>query len=82
MIRLKNIRKIENYIECDFVPEDSKQFGHVVVNLGAEDLFGAIKYTLPRGYEWCKNHAIHAAKVLIKLADAEAIPTEKIVMWN
>ena len=78
MIRLKSIRKTDALIECDIIPEDSKENGHLIVDASS----GTIKdYSLPKVYEWCKNHVIHAKDMLLKLAKMSDIPQEKLVMW-
>ena len=51
MVRLKNLKKNSATVECDIIPEDSEQRGHIVVNLVSGELEG---YSLPEGYEWCK----------------------------
>lgn len=78
MIKLKNIKKSKNSIECNIFPEDSRQSGHLCVDLILEE---PRKYKLPAGYEWCRNHIAHATRELITLSKLEEIPDEKIIMW-
>lgn len=78
MIKLKNLRKNDSIGECDIFPEDSRKAGHIVVNLNSEELE---EISLPKGYEWCKNHAYHAAKNLVTLLKMDDIPEEYLVMW-
>ena len=33
MVRLKNIERNSNIIECDIIPEDSIEYGHVSVQI-------------------------------------------------
>ena len=78
MVKLKNIRKNKNIIECDILPEDSKEVGHLSVQIDS----GEIKeYSLPVGYEWCRNHINHAQKVLLNFVRDNNIQKEKLVMW-
>ena len=78
MIRLKNIKRNDSVIECDIIPEDSKRTGHAVVDIHS----GSLKeYTLPAGYEWCRNHVNHAQTELLKLSKEKEIPDEKLIMW-
>lgn len=79
MIRLKNIKKNNSLIECDIIPEDSSQSGHIVVDVISEEIK---EYSLPEGYKWCKNHVTHAKNKLIELSTKDNIPNEKLVMWN
>ncbi|MDO4272700.1 MAG: hypothetical protein Q4D16_03450 [Eubacteriales bacterium] len=78
MVKLKNIKKNNATIECDIYPEDSKQSGHVTVALDSRTVSG---YSLPNGYEWCRNHVNHAKTALIELLEAEDLPTEYLVKW-
>ena len=38
MVRLRNLKKSDKIGECDIIPEDSKQAGHITVNLNSEKL--------------------------------------------
>ena len=79
MIRLKNIEKNNNILECDIFPEDSKIYGHIKVNLVSKEIDD---YTLPKEYEWCRNHVVHAQKALLELAvSKEPLPKNKLIMW-
>jgi len=78
MVILKNIKKNDNYIECDIYPEDSTSCGHILVDTATKDI---IEYVLPEGYEWCRNHVNHARFALVEIADQLELPNEKIVMW-
>lgn len=78
MVKLVNLKRKNNIIECDLIPEDSLEFGHVIVDLGTEEVKG---FTLPKGYEWCRNHINHARNKLIKLAGDKNLPEEYLVMW-
>ena len=44
MLKLKNIKRNNRVIECDIIPEDSKQKGHVVVDIASGNLR---EYSLP-----------------------------------
>lgn len=79
MVRLKNIKKSSSVIECDFIPEDSLQSGHIVVDIISDEIKECV---YPDGYEWCKNHVIHAKNKLIELSTKDSIPDEKLVMWH
>ncbi|WP_334160370.1 hypothetical protein [Muricomes intestini] len=78
MVRLKNLEKSNITVECDIIPEDSKQLGHIVVNLDSGELEN---YSLPEGYEWCRNHVHHAQMALYELAKEKNMPDEKLLMW-
>ena len=78
MVKLKNIVINGNTAKCDIYPEDSKDKGTVEVNLETRDM---ISYTLPVGYEWCKNHIEHAKRSLIEISESKEIPDVKTVAW-
>lgn len=78
MVKLKNIKRIDNIGTCDIIPEDSKKSGQITVNLSSEELEN---FRLPEGYEWCEKHVYHAARNLINLLKDEKIPKEYLVMW-
>lgn len=77
MIRLKNIVKNSNVIQCQIMPEDSKEYGELKVYLSTE----SFDYTLPNGYDWCENHVYHAKQALIEMAKSNTIVKEKTIMW-
>ena len=82
MIRLKNIKKTDSHIKCDIIPEDSKAVGYLDIDLKSEDPYKTANYSLPAGYEWCKNHVSHAIAELIKMGKGKEIPKEKSIMWH
>ena len=55
------------------------QSGHIVVDVISDEIKECI---YPDGYEWCKNHVIHAKNKLIELSTKDSIPDEKLVMWH
>ena len=78
IIKLKNIKKNNNIIECDILPEDSKEFGHVSIEIDSKNLK---EYKLPAGYEWCRKHVSHVQNTLLDFAKSDNIPKEKLIMW-
>ena len=78
MVKLKNIKKSNALIECDILPEDSIERGHIIVDLKSEEIK---EYVLPKNYEWCRNHINHAARKLIELNEMNSLPDEYLVMW-
>ena len=81
MVKLKNIKKNGTFMECDILPEDSKDFGHVAIDLRSKDPYKTVEYTLPEGYEDCLNHVSHTVTALLKMKDLDEIPSERLVMW-
>lgn len=78
MIKLKNIERNDDIIECDIIPEDSRENGHIRIDLKKKILKDSV---LPAGYEWCTNHIQHAASKLIELSEEKELPEEKLVIW-
>lgn len=78
MVKLKNLKRNDNLAECDIIPEDSQQVGHITVNLDSEELEN---FLLPADYEWCENHVQHAARTLAELMKNGEMPEEYLVMW-
>lgn len=77
MIKLKNIKINNGVIECDIFPEDCKIAG----NLAFDTVKQNVTYTLPDGYEWCKNHISHAVNALLEMVRVAEFQ-DRIVMWN
>ena len=79
MVRLKNIKFNNTFIECEIFPEDSITSGMLKVDINSKKV---VEYTLPDEYEWCTNHVGHAVRGLIELLeDIDNIPSERLIMW-
>ena len=78
MIKLRNIKKNNNVLECDIFPEDCKDKGHLIIEINSEKV---VTCELPEGYEWCTNHIAHAKYKLLEMAKDGFIPKEKLIMW-
>ena len=79
MVKLKNLKRIDQKIQCDIYPEDSTEAGQLSVNLSDE----SYDYKLPKGYEWCTNHVAHAKRAIIEMVKADSeLPKEKLIMWG
>ncbi len=78
MIQLKNIKINGTQISCEIIPEDSAEKGYIVVDIKTGEI---IDYSLPPGYDWCKNHINHARLALLKMSKSKDIPKDKLLMW-
>ncbi len=78
MVKLRNIKKNNGLIECDIYPEDCKLNGHIVVDITSKELK---EFSLPEGYEWCRNHVTHAKSQLVNLVSKNTFLNEYTVMW-
>ena len=80
MIILKNIKIDNNTVICDIFPEDCKNNGHIEINIPEQKISN---YSLPTGYEWCKNHIEHAKSYILKtLKENKTFPLEKTLIWS
>lgn len=52
MIRLLNIKRIGDIIECDYIPEDADVTTPIEYDI-IKDNF--VKFSIPKGYEYCKG---------------------------
>lgn len=78
MINLKQIKKINNTIECYAYIEDCEEAIHLTLDLSKREFKD---YILPNGYEWCKTHIAHAKFALLKMDDENKIEQERLIMW-
>lgn len=77
MVVLRNIERKKDTIEADFYPEDSKEAGHVVVDIESKKIISKVDV---KGYEFF-SYAHHAKNGLIDLIEKEELPEKYIVMW-
>lgn len=80
MIKLKNIWIDGNVVKCDIFPEESSQSGYIEVDMLENKI---VDYSLPMGYEWCKNHLQHAKRFIVEnFTDIRDLPIkDKTIMW-
>ena len=82
MVIVKNIKKDNNIISCDYVPEDSEYVGHIVVNLESEDIIEHKNSGFP-GVLFFKDdaYALHAKTKLLEISDNKVFDEPVTVMW-
>lgn len=76
MLRLENIKRINNIVKCDFYPEDCKTAVSFSYDFDTED----VQCVLPKGYEYCGVHIAQAVHWLESMKN-EQLPKEKVIMW-
>lgn len=81
MLKLINIKKNNNYIEADYLPEDSMDMGYVKVDIRTEEIIESRHSKYEEPYEEYSECRMMAADGLIRLLEESALPKEKIVMW-
>lgn len=52
MIRLLNIKVIDDVIKCDYIPEDAEISTPIEYDVQSETF---IKFSNPKGYEYCRS---------------------------
>ena len=81
MLRLKNIRMTNEYIEADYTPEDSVKHGFARLYLKT----GEIEHKMVNGYETTyPSMAIQGLKGILERLNSDhkfELPKEKTVMW-
>ena len=78
MIKLKNIKRTENIISCDYYPEDSKMKRTIAVDLDTGE-YSVLKYS---DYEYGKKtYAGKTRNKLIEMSEREELPEEYVFMW-
>ena len=79
MIKLKNIKINDKTIICNIIPEDCQNIGYLEINILEKNISN---YSLPTGYEWCKNHIEHAKNYILNtLNKNKSFPLEKTLIW-
>lgn len=78
MVILKNIKRNETTMECDFYPEGDCEYGHMIVDLNSEEI---IESSIPEEYDHGLNYKGHTRSALVELSQKEELPEKWIVMW-
>ena len=76
MVRIRNIKIEDGVVECDLIPEGSKE--SCVLYFDSNN--GNYSCELPEGYEYCTTHILKAVNWLKEHIN-ETMPEEKIIMW-
>lgn len=81
MLRLTNIKINGDYIEADYVPEDSNKKGHVRLGIKDDSEDG----TKVEGYEFGYiRHAYNGLKDTLndyKSGKIKELPAQRLIMW-
>lgn len=77
MLVLKNLQRKNGQIEADYYPENKGSKGHLVLKISDGTV---VSHEKAVGYEHSSS-ASHAKRALLKLANSESLPSEKIVSW-
>ena len=78
MLQLININKTNEYIEADYIPEDSDSIGHIKLFAdGREETVAAPNY----GGSYVRMAYSGLKRTLGEIANGEEILKERLVMW-
>ena len=78
MIKLTNIHRNNDVLLCDGFVEDCSIPIPISFNEKTSELS---EYNLPKDYEYCKSHIMHAKNYLKSLSGKDISDNEKIIMW-
>ena len=78
MLTLTNIKRTNEYIEANYIPEHSDEQGFVRVDLKTEDIIESVKTSYDEVMDWYLGHARYR---LAKIVDWEEYPEKLVVMW-
>ena len=76
MVRLVNVKMDGTVAEADFIPEDSKEAGHIRVDLGTGEIINCINVP---GYG--ASYRAHARQGLVRMAKERDTRSECLIMW-
>lgn len=76
MVKIKNIKINDGIIECDLVPEGSKESCELYFDSNKNE----VRCQLPKGYEYCTTHIRMAVTWLLEHIN-DTMPEEKTIMW-
>ncbi|MCQ2736974.1 MAG: hypothetical protein MJ234_07240 [bacterium] len=77
MVRLKNINRTDDFIECDYYPEGEAEGGFFKIDI--KNNFDIVEHVVaPYVKDWIFNPYFHRAKNrLIKIVNANPLPKEQ-----
>lgn len=70
MVLLKNVKRTNNIIECDYYPEGGESFGHVVIDVNKHD-FVKSKCIMTKEDLHTRSYFNHALIKLMKISESE-----------
>ncbi|MFI3173348.1 MAG: hypothetical protein R3Y58_13420 [Eubacteriales bacterium] len=78
MVILKNIKKINNIISCDYYPEGQNDKGEMQVDMDKKIVIQTVKSKLD---ENVTMYSRHVKRKLIELSEYEILPEEYRCVW-
>ena len=78
MLRLINIKKSENTITAEYIPEDSNEVGMVELSCETSSIISCLKTDFDKTAEM---YLTQAASALRKILSEPEVPKTRLVMW-
>lgn len=78
MIVMKNITRNNRQIVCEAYVEDCTEKLELVFDERSKSF---APYVLPKEYEWCESHIVHASRYLKTLIGKDFEPHDRTIMW-
>ena len=79
MVTLINIKKTDEYIEANYIPEDTGEEGYIKMRLSDREV---VERTLtPSDGTVLRSYFVHARNGLIQILEESASPEKWVVMW-
>lgn len=81
MVRLKNINRTDDFIECDYYPEGEAEGGFLKLSLENFEVIENRMAPFELDRMHYRPHFHRAKNRLIKIANENPLPREQLVMW-
>jgi hypothetical protein len=81
MLKLINIRKTDNIIEADYIPENSKQKAHVSLNISTDEMSVETIEDFGSMYGRMAINGLKRTIEELKKGKINKVPEERVVMW-
>ena len=79
MVRLVNIKRTSEFIETEYIPEDSNEKGYVKMRLNDGEVVERKLTSLDGVY--VKPYFVQTRRCLREIKDDENLPEQRLVMW-
>ncbi len=79
MVTLVKIKKTAEYIEANYIPEDTAEEGYVKMRLSDREVVERI--LTPSDGSVLRSYFVHARNGLIQILEEDVSPDRWVVMW-
>ncbi|MCM1008853.1 MAG: hypothetical protein NC485_13235 [Ruminococcus flavefaciens] len=81
MLKLINIKKTDNIIEADYIPESSQQKAHVSLNVSTNEISVETIEDFGSMYERMAINGLKRTIEELNNGKINKVPEERVVMW-